>query len=342
VTSQSFATDNNYVTGLSAEKYLFDFGRTRGYVEQRRAEAAAATDNLAFAELDLTYQVADRYFALLAARQLVEVYKSAVTQRQAHLDEASTKAASGLTAGIDVYTAQSDLARVQLDLTNAVAGTAVAKAALNYAIGLGDRSPDYQPADVLTYSEVVTPISAFLDSALARRPDLASLQAEARAAGAQILQNRSDYLPTFTATANYSARGQGLPAANNFDAGVVVIWPLFNGFATEHAVEAAKLTEDRITHQIEDLRQQIFVEVQTAYLDLKSAREAIRQAEAAVAASRTELELAEKRYQAGLGNIIELTDASRRYVEDDANYVKALYGFSLARASLARAAAQSM
>jgi hypothetical protein len=58
------------------------------------------------------------------------------------------------------------------------------------------------------------------------------MKSEAIAAGAQVKQARSDYFPSAGATAGYSAMGTGLPAANNFNAGIVVTWPIFNGFAT--------------------------------------------------------------------------------------------------------------
>jgi hypothetical protein len=50
----------------------------------------------------------------------------------------------------------------------------------------------------------------------------------------------------------------------------------------------------------------------------------IHQAEATLAAWSGQLELADKRYNAGLGNIIELTDAERFYIQDDAAYVDSL------------------
>ncbi|MGA7761210.1 MAG: TolC family protein, partial [Candidatus Binataceae bacterium] len=59
-------------------------------------------------------------------------------------------------------------------------------------------------------------------------------------------------------------------------------------------------------------------------------------------ASRVELALAAKRYTAGLGNIIELTDAERDFIQDKAAYVNTLYAFAVARAGLERAAGQSL
>src|SRR6185312_5243177 len=94
--------------------------------------------------------------------------------------------------------------------------------------------------------------------------------------------------------------------------------------------------------QIEDLRQRIVLQVKTAFLDWQASLQRISRAERTLAASRAELELAEKRYGAGLTDIVELEDAQRNYTGDDAAYTNALYGFSLARAAVGEATGRSI
>jgi outer membrane protein len=121
-----------------------------------------------------------------------------------------------------------------------------------------------------------------------------------------------------------------------------VVWPIFNGFATEHQVEEAKATQNAIRYSIQDLELRVWLDVKSAYLELQTAVQRIHQAEATLAASSGQLELADKRYNAGLGNIIELTDAERFYIQDDAAYVDALYGYSVAKATLDRVTGMSL
>jgi outer membrane protein TolC len=54
------------------------------------------------------------------------------------------------------------------------------------------------------------------------------------------------------------------------------------------------------------------------------------------------LKLAEKRYQAGLSDIVELEDAERQYTEDDAEYANSLYGYSIAKAAVDRASGRTL
>ncbi len=334
--TNSTDTFDNYVMSVSAFQYLFDFGRTRGFIDQRRAEADVERARLRLIELGLVFDVTRSYANLLAANQTVKVYEKAVAQRQEHLHEAEVKSEAGLKPEIDVYTAKAELARAKLNLVDARNAVDTGKVALDNAMGLGAGAPEYQLAEVLTYEDITEPLDSYLATALRRRPDLQMLQDDARAAGAQIQEYRSDYLPTVGATAGYSARGQELPASNNFDVGVLVTWPIFNGFLTDHELAEAKLHQEAIRHSIEDMRQRIFLQEKSGFLDWQASLQRIHRAEQTVAASRGELDLAEKRYEAGLGNIIELTDAQRRFTEDEAGYVNALAGFSIAKAALDR------
>jgi len=334
--TNSWQTFDNYLMSVSAFQYLFDFGRARGLMDQRRAEADIEQGRQRFVELDLVFQVTKSYADLLAANVTVKVYEKAVAQRKEHLHEAEVKSEAGLKPEIDVYTAKAELARAQMNLVDARNAAATGKVALDNAMGLGPNAPAYTLAETLTYESISEPVETFLQTAFSLRPDLQMLQDAARAAGAEIQQYRSDYFPILGATAGYSARGQDLPASNNFDVGLLITWPLFNGFLTEHQIAEVRLHQEAIRHSIEDMRQRIYLQVKSGYLVWQASLDRIHRAEQRVAASRAELDLAQKRYETGLGNIIELTDAQRRFTEDEADLVGALADFSTAKAALVR------
>jgi outer membrane protein TolC len=160
--------------------------------------------------------------------------------------------------------------------------------------------------------------------------------------GAQIAEYRSDYLPTVNAAAGYSALGTGLPAANNFNVGIEIVWPIFNSFLTSHQVAETQLHRKAIDAQIEELRQRIILQVGTAFQNWQASVLRIARAEHALAASRVQLDLAQERYLAGHSDILELENAESFYTIDGATYINALYGFSVAKAAVDRATARSL
>jgi outer membrane protein TolC len=251
---QAWSLENNYLGAVGASQYLFDFGRVRGEIAERRAQADAAGAELKLTELDLIFQTSQRYFALLAARQLVAVYEEAITQRQEQVHESKVKSAAALTPEIDVYTAQAQLARAETRLLAERNEVPKAKAALDNAMGLGAEAPDYEPAQTLSPSEVVGSTEEYIGAAMKLLPDLLALEDQARAAGAKVNEYRSDLFPTVNAAAGYNAVGTGLPAANNYNIGLVISWPIFNGMLTTHQIAEARLRCDAIEHSITDLR----------------------------------------------------------------------------------------
>lgn len=339
---QSFSSTNNFLTGVGGEQYLFDFGRVHGLIQERTQEAQAAQAQVQQTDLDLIFEATQRYFALLAAGQRIKVYEKAVEQRTEQLHDAKVKAEADLTSQIDVLTAQAALARAQTNLLDASNEQATARVALDNTMAVSPNAPPYELAEVLTYKPISGNVEAYFTSALERRPELATLKDQASAAGAQVTQIRSDFYPSAEAVAGYSAMGTGLPASNNFNVGLVVSWPIFNGFLTTHQIDEAKARQNSINYAIKDLQLRVWLEVKSAYLELQTSIERIHQAERTLAASSGQLELAEKRYNAGLGNIIELTDAERFYIQDDAAYVDALYAYSVTKASLDRATGASL
>jgi outer membrane protein len=340
--SQSSNASNSYMGGFSVSQFLFDFGRRRDYVAERRSEAASVAADEQSAKLNLIFEVSQRYFGILQAQELVRVYEKAVEQRQFHLHEAQVKANAGLRPELDVYVTPAELERAQLHLVDEQNAYSEAKLALNNALGLSDRAPEYHLADNLTYSPITETIQPLTATAIRSRPDLKALDQQAQALGAQIVQYKSDYYPTVYGVGGYSAMGTRLPAANNYNAGVVITWPLFNSFLTTDQIAEAKARRQAVAEEIEDLRQQIILQVQTAFLNWQTALQRIQRAEKALAASGAQLELAEKRYEAGLADIVELEDAQRFYTSDDAAYADALYGFSVAKAAVDQATGRSL
>lgn len=337
--NQLTETFNNYLAGLGIDQYLFDAGRTRGLIDQRRAEADADTARLRLVELDLVFRVHQAYYDLVAAREIVRVFEQAIHQREEDVHDAEVKAKAGLKPEIDVVTAQAALARARRQLVDAQNAAATAKLSLDNAMGLGGSAPSYTQATTLSYSEVPGVADPFVTHALDQRPDLKMLLDQVRAAGAEIKQYRSDYWPRVDAAAGYNLRGQDATPGNNYYAGLVITWPLFDGFQTDHEVTEARLRQQAIEHDIQALRQLVILQVQRSFLDWQASVERVHQAEQTLDASRVELQLASERYRAGLGTIIELTDAEQRFTEDEAQRVKALASFSIAKAAVDRDAA---
>ncbi|SRR5579875_264229 len=334
---------NNWLAGYSLDQFLFDFGRHRGMVSQAQFEAQAAEYRQKLTDLNLIFEVSRRYFNLLRAKQLVRVFEKAVEQRRIHLHDAQEKVGAKLRPEVDIYVTEAELQRAEYRLVNARYAVADAKVALDNAMGLSDLAPAYEPADVLTYGEIKDSLRQLLELAFRTRPDVKMFQALIEAVGAQVVQYRSDYFPTSSIFSESSTMGSSTwHAANNWAVGLLVHWPIFNSFLTTHQLQEAKLHRRALENALADLNQRVIYQVKSAFLDWQASLEKISRAEKALAASRIELELVEKRYEAGLSDIVFLEDAERHYTEDDARYADSLYEFSYAKAEVDHATGRAL
>ena len=116
--------------------------------------------------------------------------------------------------------------------------------------------------------------------------------------------------------------------------GVQVLWPLFQGFQTRGQVREADAATEAARAERDGLVNQVWVAVQQAAVTVRSAQEALGASDEALTAARERLRLADGRYTAGVGSIIELADAELAAANAGAQRVAAEYALATARAAL--------
>ena len=124
--------------------------------------------------------------------------------------------------------------------------------------------------------------------------------------------------------------------------GVTLTVPLFDDILTTAQIGEQQATLRNLQAQEENLRQQVALEVRQSFLNLRQAEEAIRVSDQTLVQARENLDLAEGRYSAGVGNIIELTDAQVLLTTARANNIQALYTYRTAVAQLEKAIGQRL
>ena len=114
---------------------------------------------------------------------------------------------------------------------------------------------------------------------------------------------------------------------------------IFNGGLTTAQVGEAKADLENLRATEDATRQNVTLEVQQALLNLRQATESIGVADKGLQLARENVSLAEGRYAAGVGTIIELTDAQASLATAEASRVQALVGYRTALAALERSTA---
>jgi outer membrane protein TolC len=192
--------------------------------------------------------------------------------------------------------------------------------------------------DDLVYEKMDLDADRLLSQAYAVRPELSSLAAQQQAAAERVSALWKQYLPSLSGSAQYNWTGRDFPLRPGWNLGLAFTLPLFDSVLTSAQIGEARAELRNLEAQIEGLQQRIALEVRQAYLNVRQAEESILASETALKQAQENLEIAEGRYSAGVGNIIELTDAQVLLTSARANYVQALASHKTSLAQLERAA----
>lgn len=330
---ESNSTSPYYYTGVNFSQTIYDSGRTKGAVLRSEAETAAARDSLRRMEDTVSYNVASSYIGVLAARELVRIRVEAAQNQQKHLDQARAFFEVGRRPKIDVTKQEVALASAQVDLHQAEENLAVARAALATAIGLPiDQAPE--PLDQLSIERKPEELAPLLEEAGRNRPDLKALADQVRSAQADVLVAKATMKPSFNFSSFYSFRNLRFPLVYNWGLGELLSQNLISSGGNRAHLEEAEAQEEAVERNLDSLRLNLEQEVFTALADLQLARDKIGLALKAEDEARENLELAEGRYQAGVGNIIELTDAQLLSTDTQVQEVTSRYQYQIAGARL--------
>jgi len=334
-------TFNFYDTGVSFTQVLFDFGQTLHNIRAAQGSEQALDADRSTQQATVVLNVKQAYFNVLAARRLLVVADETVGQNQKHLEQAAGRFRVGMAAKFDVTQVQVQLAQAELNQLTARNNVSLARETLRNALGLTGPL-DFDVVDNFDVHAAQINETDALAAAYDKRPELQSFRAQEFAANEQIAALQTNYLPNISGNGNYMWSGSEYPLQSNWDIGANVNLSIFSGGLTTAQIGEQKFNLANIRFNEEVERQGIALEVRQATLNLQQAQESIRVAAKAQESARENLELAEGRYNTGVGSIIELTDAQTSRTSAEASYVQALYNYKTSLAALEKATAQDL
>ena len=296
----------------------------------------ATTSDLRNIKERVVLNVKQAYYGLLQAKQNREVAVETVKQFEQHLQQAKGFYEAGTKPKFDVTKAEVDLSNAKLNLIKAENALRISKVVLDNAMGMPN-APEYTIEDALLYQKYNITLKDAIDKAYENRPDLKSVITKKAAAESSIDLAKKGYYPTLAGNAGYDWSGEKLPLQDGWNVGVTITIPIFSGYLTDHQVKEARAKLSVLKAQEESFRQGVLLEVQQAYLNLREAEERISTAQLIVKQAQENLELANGRYAAGLGNPVEVTDSQIVYSNAKTSHIQALSDYNVAIANLEKA-----
>lgn len=327
---------DQYSGSISLQQNLYDFGKTSAQVSIQNSYTESARADLEQTFAQTVFNVKKAYYGVLKAGRERGVAEETVKQFERHLEQAKGFFEVGTKPKFDVTKAEVDLSNAKLNMIRAGNSFKTSLVSLNNAIGLPS-APEYTIEDILSFQKYDITLEEAVDTAYKNRHDLKSAVAKRRALEESVGLAKKGYLPQLSGHASYTKAAESFPLDEGWNAGLTLSIPIFSGYLTKNQVEEAKANLAAAEAGLESVRQGIYLEVRQSHLNLYEAEERIAAAELIVRQATENLEIANGRYAAGVGNPIEVADAEVGLVNAKNAYIAALYDYRMARASLEKA-----
>ncbi|MEP0877943.1 TolC family protein [Funiculus sociatus GB2-M2] len=341
---QLLGDDNNtastsFDTRFEVSYDVFTSGR-------RGARIQAAEQQARFDQLDLERQleqvrldVTNSYYDLQEADSQVEISNAAVRDAARSLEDAQLLEQAGLGTRFDVLRFQVQLANAVQDLTRTRSQQSIARRQLTQLLSLAQRA-EVAAADQVEFAgEWNLTLEQSIILALKNRAELEQLLARRNISEQQRRIALAGTSPQVSLFATYDVLGvfnDELGPADGLTLGARFRWDFFDGGAARARAEQERANIAIAETQFADQRNQIRLEVERAYFNLRSNAENIQTAFFAVTQAEESLRLAELRFRSGVGTQTDVISAQTELTRARVNRLRAVLDYNRSLAALQR------
>lgn len=342
---------NKRLFGLDLKQSLFNW---ENWVALKRADAEVAEAEADFISIQqgLILRIAESYFNILAAQDVLDARQSVVASDDLQLDQAEKRYAAGLVGIAEVEQARASR-------KSAVASVIAAKRTLATTLDIlaeytGEPFENLsRPTDAL---ELSSPNPAnedtWVDMALQQNLALVSSRLAADSAQEKVSASYGGHLPTLDLVASrYKATTSGIYTntdgspfgSSTLDqyqnkVGIQFTIPLFSGGLVSAQVHEAVYQHRAAKERVERVARETRRAVRDAFLGVISDISHVKALQEAVEASATALKTTETSYAAGTRAAIDLLESRRVWLEAKTEYSRSRYDYLVNSLRLQQAA----
>jgi len=333
-TLQTREYNDTFDARVQLSQLLFDFGKTLAATEAARKLAEVAVEDVELQRQLISLTVKEAYTNTLFSQRLIRVQQQAIERAELNLRSAKGFFDVGTRPKSDVARAEVDVANARLDLIRARNLLRAAIVALNIAMAIDVDAP-LQIVDNLVYQPVTLDRQQLRSDSLRERPEYRQAKLRAAAAEATERQTLRNFFPDISGTGSY---GGTQPQLNeSWTLGLTFSWSLFDGGGRIARYQEAKANVEGAKARVKSTELDIIQNVEQAEIAVEETQERIQAAQALVASAQENFRLAQGRFDAGVGTILELTDAQLALTQAQNTESQALADYRIALARLDRA-----
>ncbi|MEO1938859.1 MAG: TolC family protein [Sulfurimonas sp.] len=335
----TMANDTFILGKLSLSQLLYDFGRTGGNVDSLEYEKNAYSMQNRQKIADKIRDVKSAYYTVLRSIALIDVNKENLKLNEAQLYRAQKYFEAGIRTKIDVSDAKVGVINAKIELNKAEYALKLAYANLDKVIGFEALTNNYtvqaQQLDLDNLYESLIPYDLELLEAIkfaySHRAVLKEYRELTLAKEAQLRAATSEYYPAFYLNADYTKQKLDEMAAfvpkNQWQASVNLQWNLYKGGSSKAQEEEKKVQILISQAQLKNIKLAIKEETTAAFINVAKSKDAVELSQSLLEVSKEKFDQAQKRYEHGLSDYIELQEARQGYIAAKASLVIDYYSY---------------
>jgi len=274
---------------------------------------------------ELVYNITSAYFNLYKLQQSQQVVAQNLQAIDRQIKQAQRFFEQGLATRNDVLRFQLQRSNVELSGVDLETNRKVVVYNLNIMLGLSPET-DLAVEKIETPGLLNVPVAAFVDTALANRPDIKALGLQTKVADNQIKSIRAEKMPSVLASASayyINPSGAFVPPVNSYlapvAAGVTVAWNFDQLWLNDNKVAEARIKKTEVEISRDAAMDLVKTEVNQSYQNYSKALERVRILETAIAQATENDRMVESQYQNTIASAIERVDAETQLFEAQIN-----------------------
>ena len=330
---------NSYTATVSAALPLVNFSLWE-QIKGKQNEIDIIIEKSRASKLDMTKQVKDAYFAVLLAKNSLNVLERSINNAKATLKTTKASYEQGVVSEYDYIRAQVQVNNLNPTYISAKNGLDLAILQLKMILSLPTEQEIVLKENLEDFSEKVTEINLSENTA-ENNSDLRQLDLNIVSLQNSLRLVNSQHLPSLSAFGQYSY----LTQAEDYNfadynwvgsaaIGLQLNIPIFNGRTVVNKAKQIKISLQELQLQKEYLKEGIDLQIQAAINNMKAAKEQLEANKDAIKQAERGYEIAKVRYQTGAGTILELNDSELSMTQANLTYQQSLYDYLIAQTNL--------
>ncbi|MBQ9246635.1 TolC family protein [bacterium] len=318
--------------GVLAAKANVDIQQANVYVNERQYDRTKAFfDEGLVSKIDLVNQevyLSDAKINLVNAENLYQVAIVQLNNAMYIVDAPDYQIENTETFNFKNNYAEVNLLNIANNTTNADGTVATTPAVLTMQVEKNDILENYK------FTPYPYTMKESVERAYKQRPDLLSMEATQDAVKEALNYTKRSYLPDLTGSVGYNWNNNTYYSTNGVTMGAYLSTNNLNIMDTKLRIKENKAQLEIAKKNVEAVKQNIYFQVQKAYINMIQLEKNIPLMQTRVKQTLENYELADARYEVGLGNFIELQDAKENYNNAQRDYVQTIYNYNVALTNL--------